>query len=79
MDRRRMTHTATTSPIDAPVGAATPPGPVSQWVPPTETRTSSAVAWVALAIALIVLVSLLALIYLGGHVSQILSSIGTSV
>jgi hypothetical protein len=48
-------------------------------VPPRQTLTSSTIAWVALAIALSVLLSLVALIYLGGRVSQILSSIGTSV
>jgi hypothetical protein len=57
-----------------------PPGPIGQWTPPVaETKTSSTVAWVALAVAVIVLLTLLGLIFLGGRVSQILSSIGTSV
>jgi hypothetical protein len=57
-----------------------PPGPVGQWTPPAaETKTSSTVAWVALAVAVIVLLALVGLIFLGGRVSQILSSIGTSV
>ena len=57
-----------------------PPGPVAQWtIPAAETKTSSTVAWVALAVAVIVLLSLAGLIFLGGRVSQILSSIGTSV
>ena len=56
------------------------PGQVAQWtLPAAETKTSSTVAWVALAIAIIVLLSLVGLIFLGGRVSEILSSIGTSV
>jgi hypothetical protein len=66
-------------PMSPPVGATPPPGPVSQWVPPTEARASSTIAWVALAVAVLVLLTLLSLIFLGGRVSQILSSIGTSV
>jgi hypothetical protein len=71
-------------PVAPPSSPAAPgqqqPGPVAQWtLPAAETKTSSTVAWVALVLAVFVLVTLLALIFLGGRVSQILSSIGTSV
>jgi hypothetical protein len=69
------------APVPAPPGptASQPPGPASQWVPAGETQSNSTIAWVALAIAIIVLVAIVGLIFLGGRVSQILSSIGTSV
>jgi len=59
------------------------PGPVAQWVPASETRTSSTViavlAIVLLVVVVLPLISIIALIFLGGRVSEILSSIGTSV
>jgi hypothetical protein len=71
------------APAGSPQVPGQPPpgqGPIAQWTPPAaETKTSSTVAWVALAVAVIVLLSLIGLIFLGGRVSQILSSIGTSV
>jgi hypothetical protein len=56
------------APIPAPPGPTVPPpGPIHHWVPASEKQTSSAIAWVAFAIAFIVLALLVGLIFLGGR------------
>ena len=70
-------------PPAGPVPAAPPPPAVSGWGPPPTTTPARSFATACLVVAaLIVLIpflAIVALIFLGGQVSQILSNVGTSI